>query len=52
MNKKRGQIALEKLVYWIIALIVLILGFVIIMILSGKGQGAIDYLKNLFQFGR
>ena len=50
-NSKRGMA--WKLPEWIIALIVLaLILFVIGAILYPKGIGAIDFIKNLFKFGR
>ena len=49
---KRGQLIWSTLIPWIIAAAVLILVTILFFILSGKGEGALDYLKNLFRFGR
>jgi uncharacterized protein (UPF0333 family) len=49
---KKGDIELDTLVYWLIALLVLIVLVVIIAILTGKGSDALNYIKNLFRFGR
>lgn len=46
---KKGQVW-ETLIPWIIAVAFLVLMFVLYMILSGKGGGAIDYIKNLLRF--
>ena len=37
---------------WIIALIVLALLLVLAGILFGKGEGAIEFVKNIFRFGK
>lgn len=50
-KSKKGQIW-ETLVPWIIGVAVLVIVLVIFTILSGKGQGAIEYFKNLVRFGR
>jgi len=51
LKDKKGQ-AWETLIPWIIAIVVLILSFGLYMILSGKGEGAINFLKDIFTFGR
>src|SRR3989338_699014 len=50
MSKKRGQLVWDNLIPWIIGIAVLVLMFVLYFILSGKGQSAITFLKNLFRF--
>jgi len=41
---------LEMLAWWIIAFIVLVIAFIGIVILRGKGTGALEFIKNLFRF--
>ncbi len=48
---KRG-LELEILGKWIIGLVILVIILLAILVLSGKGQGAIEFLKNLLRFGR
>ena len=48
---KRG-LELETLGKWIIGLIILVIIFIAILVLSGKGQGAAEFFKNLLRFGR
>jgi len=43
---------MEFLGWWIIAIAVLIIMLIGFFILKGKGIGAIEYVKNLFRFGR
>ncbi|MBS3065771.1 hypothetical protein J4229_01870 [Candidatus Pacearchaeota archaeon] len=50
-KNKKGQVW-ETLVPWIIGIGVLVMIIIIFMILSGKGQGAIDFFKNLVRFGK
>lgn len=50
-RNKRAQIW-QTLIPWIIGVAVLVLVATIFMILSGKGQGAIEFFKNLVRFGR
>lgn len=47
---KKGQMW-DNLVPWIIGIFVLIVIVGIYMVASGKGLGAIEYLKNLLRFG-
>ncbi len=53
-NKKRGQVSIHKetLMYWIIAIAVLVIMVVVIFILKDKAINAIEYLKNLLRFGK
>jgi len=48
----RAAIELEMLAWWIIALIVLVVIVIGYIILSGKGIGIIEHIKNLFRFER
>lgn len=50
MENKKG-IALETLAYIILAVAILVLMVIGYMILTGKGQAAIDFIQNLFRFG-
>jgi len=53
MKKRINKIAMESEISgWLIALAILVIMFGAYMILKGKGTGAIDFLKNLFRFGR
>jgi hypothetical protein len=49
---KKKAIELEMLGWWIIGLAVLVLIIIGIVILKGKGFAALDYIKNLFRFGK
>lgn len=51
MKDKKGQIW-ETLIPWIIGLLVLVVILGFYFVLSGKGTAAIDFVKNLFRFGR
>ena len=51
MSKKRGQLVWDNLIPWIIGVAVLVLMFVLYLILTEKGQSAINFLKNIFRFG-
>jgi len=50
MLRKKGMIW-DTLLPWLIGVGVLILMFVAYFILTGKGNGIIDYIKNIFRFG-
>ena len=50
LKNKKG-IEMEMLVYFIIAVIVLIIGVAAYVILKGKGTGLLDQIKNMFTFG-
>ena len=50
-KEKKGAIEMEVLAWWIIAIAVLVLVVIGYLILSGKGTGIIEHIKNLFRFG-
>jgi len=52
MIKNKKGMEMEMLGWWILAIAVLVITLLGYFILSGKGIDAIDYLKNLFKFGR
>lgn len=52
MIMRRGQIETSTIIYWMIAILVLVLVLGGYMILSGRAEGAIEMLKNIFRFGR
>ncbi len=47
-NKK--AIEMDMLGWWLIAIVVLVILIFAIMMLRGKGVGAIEYIQNLFRF--
>jgi len=49
---RKGAIELETLAYWIIAFLVLVIIVFAYLIISGKGTGIIEHIKNLFRFRR
>ncbi len=51
IKSKRGM-ELEVLGWWILGIAVLVLVIIGIIILQGKGSSAIDFIKNLFKFGK
>jgi len=50
-RNKKG-VVIDNLVWWIIAIAVLVIILVLAVLLRGKLTGLGDYLKNLFRFGR
>ncbi len=50
-KSKRGM-ETEMLGWWIFALAVLVIMIGGYIILKGKGINAIEYIKNMFRFGR
>jgi hypothetical protein len=48
--KKKGFFGIEELSWWVIALIVLILMLFLYFIFNQKGQGLLDYFKNLWRY--
>ncbi len=50
--KRKGMIWWDTPIAWIIAIAVLILGFMIFGIFSDRGQGFIQYIKDFLRFGR
>jgi len=50
-NKKRADIDIDELVKILLVVIFLVVALGIYIILSGKGTGMIEHIKNLFRFG-
>ncbi|MBX4196469.1 hypothetical protein KW805_02695 [Candidatus Pacearchaeota archaeon] len=48
---KRGEVAWDTLIPWMIALVAAVIVFFVYAILADKGGGALQYLKDLFRFG-
>ena len=46
---KRGELVWDELIPWIIAIMVLVLVVFVYLILSGKGQGYLDYIRNVLR---
>ena len=51
-KNKRGMIAINRLIGWLIGIFILVVAVIIIWILLGKEQGAFDFIENLFRFGK
>lgn len=49
--KKKGELAFDTLIPWLIAAGILVLTVIIYLSLNDKGTSAINYLKNLWRFG-
>ncbi|MBT4166474.1 hypothetical protein HOE04_05530 [archaeon] len=41
----------DYLIWLIIGAVILAIGLVSVMIMSGKGIGALDFIKDIFRFG-
>ena len=52
IGKKGFSLIFNSLAVWIIVLIVFALLLGLALILFGKGQGAIEFLKNIFSLRR
>jgi len=48
---KKGDIAWDTMIGWIIAIAVLVLIVILFFVLNGKGTNMIDYIKGLFRAG-
>jgi len=48
---KKGQVGFNELIPWIIALGVFALVIVLYVVFNNKGNGLIDFLKNMWRFG-
>lgn len=51
MKKKIGAIEMDAIGWWVIAILVLVVVVGGLLVLKGKGIGAVEYLKNVFRFG-
>jgi heme/copper-type cytochrome/quinol oxidase subunit 2 len=49
-RKKRGVVWQGEIVWWVIAIIVLVVSILFILVLREKGTGALEYFKNLWRF--
>ncbi|MBI2629815.1 hypothetical protein HYW76_01815 [Candidatus Pacearchaeota archaeon] len=52
MTDKRGDIELDELGKWILVVLAFVLLVIGAFIISGKGEAAIQYIKNFIKFGR
>ena len=51
MNLNKKAFEINMFAWWVIGLGVLVISFLGYLILSGKLQGAVGYIKNIFRFG-
>ena len=49
-NKKNAAIVPETLAWWLIAAAIFVLLMIGYIVATGKGTGAIEYIKSLFRF--
>ena len=47
--EKRAEAEMDFMAYFIIAVIILAVALIGYLIFSGKGQNAIEYIKNMFR---
>ena len=52
LNRKKGAVTWNELIPWVIGIVVLALMIMLYFIFGSKGAGALEYIKNLFRFGR
>ncbi len=50
--KNKKAIEVEMLAWWIIALVILVVLIVGFIVLKQKDVSALEFIKNLFRFGR
>ena len=50
--KEKKGIEMEIIGWWIMGLAVLVILFIVMMIFKGKGEGGMEFLKNLFRLRR
>ena len=48
--KSKKAMELEMLGWWLLGLAVLVIIVIAIIIMKGKGDSALDFIKNLFRF--
>ena len=48
--KKRGFIVGDTLVWWIVAIAVLVAGVVLFLMIKGRGESALEFFKDLWRF--
>lgn len=50
--RKKAAFEMDQLAWWIIGVAVLVVVLFGLVILKGKGVGAMQYLNNIFRFGK
>lgn len=49
---KKGAIELDELIRWILVIVGLVIIAIVIFVLREKGVSAIDYIRDLWRFGK
>jgi hypothetical protein len=49
INKNKKALELDMLGWWILGLAILVIIFIAVFILKGKGANAIEYIKDLLR---
>lgn len=49
-NRNKLGIEMDMLAWWLIGLVSLVILILAIMVLRGKGTGALEFIKDLFRF--
>jgi len=52
MGQKNGAVEIDQLIGWLIVLGVLVIAAIAYVIISGKGNSIVNWIENLFRFGR
>jgi hypothetical protein len=52
VREKKGGLEKDSFIALLFALIIIVLIFLVVMIYLGKATSAVDFIKNLFRFGR
>ena len=50
LKDKKGSFVGENLGWLLLALVILVVGFIVIMVLTGKADGALNFIRDLFRF--
>ena len=50
--KRRGELIFDEMIPWIIVIGVLVAIGIFFLVVSGKGEAAIEFFRNLWRFGR
>ena len=51
MANKKAKVAVDQLIWILLGVIALVVIITIIMVLSGRGEGLLDFLNDLLRFG-
>lgn len=50
--KKKGDVAVDKIIEWLIVLLVIIVVVGGTILITGKGDEALEYFNTIWRFGR